>query len=68
MEKYQEPKEHSIEKIFARAREKNIPLKNEPEMMKVLIKLGPKEDIPPEIHKVTTEILSFVCRVFKSAH
>ena len=38
METYQESKKHNIEKIFAKAKEKNIPLKNEPEMMKILIK------------------------------
>ncbi len=68
METYQESKEHNIEKIFAKAKEKNIPLKNEPEMMKILIKLAPKENIPPEICKVTKEILSFVCKVCKNAH
>ena len=68
MEKHKKIKEHSIEKIFSKAKEKNIPLKNEPEMMKVLIKIAPGEDIPSEIYKVTKEILSFVCRMSKYAH
>ena len=63
----QKTKNQFIQKILSFAKEKNIPLKDDVDMMKVLIKLDFGRDVPIEFYKVVTETLSFVYRVSKKA-
>ena len=53
------------EKVIKIAQEKNIPLKDDPELMSILFKLDLGEDVPQEFYKVITEILTFVYNVSK---
>ena len=50
------------EKVIKIAQEKNIPLKDDPELMSILFKLDLGDDVPQEFYKVITEILTFVLR------
>ena len=59
----QKKKNHFAEKILEIAKQNNIPIKDDPEMMKSLLKLDLGEEVPPELYKVVTEILTFVYRV-----
>ncbi len=67
MNENQKTKNQFIQKILGFAKEKNIPLKDDPDMMKVLLKLDFGRDVPIEFYKVVTEILSFVYKVSKKA-
>ena len=67
MYKYKESKNRFVEKILDIAREKDIPVRDDPDMMKVLVKLDFGEEVPQEFYKIVTEILSFVYRVNKMA-
>ncbi|MFC1558857.1 EscU/YscU/HrcU family type III secretion system export apparatus switch protein [candidate division KSB1 bacterium] len=53
------------EKVIKIAQEKNVPLKDDPELMSILFKLDLGEDVPQEFYKVITEILTFVYNVSK---
>ena len=53
------------ERVVEIARQKNIPLDNDPDLRKVLFKLKFSDDVPVEFYQVITEILAFVCRVSK---
>ena len=68
MEKKQRKRNHFAEKIVEIAKQKNIPLDDDPELRKILFKLELGCDVPPELYNVITEILSFVCRVSKKAY
>jgi flagellar biosynthesis protein len=48
------------ERIIALAREHNIPIKNEPELVKVLYQLDLDSEIPPALYRVVAEIFAFV--------
>ena len=61
----QRAKNQFTQKVLNFAKEKNIPLKDDTDMMKVLIKLDFGRDVPIEFYKVVTETLSFVYRVSK---
>ena len=63
VDKHQKKKNHFAEKILEIAKQNNIPLKDDPEMMKILLKLDLGEEVPPELYKVVTKILAFVYRV-----
>lgn len=65
---HQKKKNHFAEKILEIANQNNIPIKDDPEMMKILLKLDLGEEVPPELYKVVTEILTFVYRVSKKAY
>ena len=53
------------EKVIKIAQEKNVPLKDDPELMSILFKLDLGDDVPQEFYKVITEILTFVYNVSK---
>ena len=63
VDKHQNKKNHFAEKVLEIAKQNNIPLKDDPEMMKILLKLDLGEEVPPEFYKVVTKILAFVYRV-----
>lgn len=48
------------EKILKKAREENIPIKNDSDIVEVLAKLDIGEEIPEDLYRVIAEILSFV--------
>jgi flagellar biosynthesis protein len=53
----------NAERIIAVARENNIPIKNDPLLIKMLCQLDIDEHIPQELYKAVAEILAFVYRM-----
>lgn len=53
------------EKIIEIAREHNIPIKEDPQLVAVLSTLELNRDIPPELYKAVAEILAFIYRMSK---
>jgi flagellar biosynthesis protein len=51
------------EKILRIAKEYNIPLKEDPQLVEVLSTLDLYEEIPPQLYKAVAEILAFVYRM-----
>ena len=51
------------EKILRIAKEHNIPLKEDPQLVEVLSTLDLYEEIPPQLYKAVAEILAFVYRM-----
>ena len=48
------------DKIIELAREKGIPIKNDPDLVQVLSKLKVGSEIPAELYRAVAEILAFV--------
>ena len=48
------------EKIIEVAREHNIPIKDDPDLVEILSQLELNEQIPPTVYQVVAEIFSFV--------
>lgn len=48
------------EKIIEIAKEKGIPLKNDPDLVQILSKLKVGSEIPVELYRAVAEILAFV--------
>jgi flagellar biosynthesis protein len=48
------------EKIIEIAREKGIPLKNDPDLVQILSKLNLDTEIPVELYRAVAEILAFI--------
>ena len=51
------------EKILEIAREHNIPVKEDPELIQALMKLELNQFIPPELYQVVAEIMAFIYRM-----
>ena len=51
------------DKILAIAREHDIPLYEDPDLLEVLSKLDLTEEIPPELYQAVAEVLSFIYRM-----
>ena len=47
------------ERIIELAKEKGIPIQEDPDLVKVLIQLDFQEEIPPDLYKAVAEILAF---------
>ena len=54
------------EKIIQLAREHNIPIKEDPDLVELLIQLDLEQEIPSELYKIVAEILSFVYKLDRS--
>ena len=54
------------EKIINIAKENNIPIKEDPELVEILCKLDLYEEIPEELYKVVAEILAYVYHISKN--
>lgn len=54
------------EKIMAIAREHNIPIYEDRELVELLSVLEIYEEIPPRLYKAVAEVLAFVYRVVRS--
>ena len=50
------------EKIIELARENNIPIHEDPDLIEVLSKLDLGQEIPPELYKLIAEVLVYVYR------
>lgn len=55
------------EKIIQIARENNIPIKEDPDLVEMLVLLDLEQEIPPELYKVVAEILAFVYSLGRSS-
>ena len=51
------------EKIIQIAKENDIPIKEDPNLVELLIQIDLEAEIPPELYKVVAEILAFVYRI-----
>lgn len=60
-------KNHLAEKILGVAREHNIPIKKDADLVEVLHKLEINEEIPLEIFAVVAEIFSYIYKTNKRA-
>jgi len=48
------------EKIIQIAREHNVPVREDPDLIELLVQLDLEQEIPPELYKIVAEILAFV--------
>lgn len=53
------------EKILETAKEHNIPIKDDPQLVEVLSKLDLYQEIPPELYRAVAEILAYVYKMTK---
>ena len=54
------------EKIIQAARDNNVPIKEDADLVELLIQLDVEQAIPPELYKVVAEILAFVYNLDRS--
>ena len=54
---------HVADKIIALAREKGIPMREDPDLIQVLSQLDLNQEIPPSLYQVVAELLAFVYRL-----
>ncbi|MFN3479490.1 MAG: EscU/YscU/HrcU family type III secretion system export apparatus switch protein [Thermodesulfovibrionales bacterium] len=54
------------ERIIEIAREYNIPVKDDPQLLEALSSLDLYEEIPPELYRAVAEILAFVYKMTKN--
>ncbi|MBN2207955.1 MAG: EscU/YscU/HrcU family type III secretion system export apparatus switch protein [Candidatus Coatesbacteria bacterium] len=57
---------HLAEKIIQIAREHDIPIKEDADLVEALMQLDVEETIPPELYKAVAEILAFIYAVNES--
>ena len=48
------------EKIIALAKKRNIPIKDDPDLVQILSQIDLGEEIPPAVYQVVAEIFSFI--------
>lgn len=53
------------ERIVAIAEEKGIPIYNDPELVKELVKLNISQEIPPHLYEIVARILVFIYNLDK---
>jgi len=58
-------KGYIAQKIIALAKEHDIPIKEDPDLVHVLSELDLHQEIPPELYMVVAELLAFVYRMNK---
>ncbi len=51
------------EKIIEIAREHNIPIKEDPDLIELLYKLDIYDEIPEELYKVVAEIFAYIYKI-----
>ena len=51
------------EKIIELAKENDIPIREDPDLVEILAKLELNQYIPPELYQVVAEILAFIYRM-----
>ena len=55
------------DKILQLAKEHNIPIKEDAQLVEVLAQLDLFQEIPPELYRAVAEILAFIYRTTKQA-
>jgi flagellar biosynthesis protein len=55
------------ERILEMAKEHNIPIHEDSDLVEILAKLQPGDEIPPATYVVVAEILSFIYKINKTA-
>ncbi len=50
-------------RILEIAKEHNIPIREDADLVEVLSKLDIEEEIPPDLYRVIAEVLSFIYRI-----
>ena len=53
--------------IIAKAKEHNIPIKEDKDLVEILSKIDINQEIPPNLYKAIAEIFSFLYRATKKA-
>lgn len=53
------------ERILQIAKEHNVPIKDDPQLVEVLSTLDLYQEIPPELYRAVAEILAFVYKMTK---
>ena len=72
--KYEKDKDHAprvaakgggevAKRILEIAKEHNIPIREDADLLEVLSKLDLEEEIPPHLYRVVAEVLSFIYRI-----
>ncbi len=56
-------KGYIAEKIIEIAKENNIPIKEDPDLIEMLYKLDIYEEIPEELYKVIAEIFAYIYKI-----
>lgn len=56
-------KGHLAEKILELARQHNIPIRQDKNLVQILSRLELNQEIPPDVYKAVAEILAFVYRL-----
>ena len=51
------------DRIIEIAKENNVPTKEDPDLVELLMQIDVDKEIPPELYKVVAEILAFVYRL-----
>src|SRR5215813_14511965 len=54
------------EKIIALARAQGIPMREDPDLVQMLMQIDLDQEIPPSLYKVVAELLAFVYRLNQS--
>ncbi|MCK8823870.1 EscU/YscU/HrcU family type III secretion system export apparatus switch protein [Fuchsiella alkaliacetigena] len=57
----------TAQKIIEKAKENEIPIHKDPDLVENLIKLDLKEEIPEELYQVVAEVLSFIYQLDNKA-
>jgi len=53
------------EKIIAVAKQHNVPLREDPQLVEILSTLDLYQEIPPELYRAVAEVLAYVYRLSK---
>jgi len=54
------------QKIIQTARDHNVPIKEDPDLVELLVQLDLEQEIPSELYKIVAEILAFVYSLDRS--
>lgn len=54
---------HLAEKILELARQYNIPIRQDKNLLQILSRLDLNQEVPPEVYKAVAEILAFIYRL-----
>lgn len=54
---------HLAEKILELARQHNIPIREDKNLLQILSRLDLHQEVPPEVYKAVAEILAFIYRL-----
>lgn len=59
---------HTVaERIIQLAQDHNVPIRQDPDLVELLVQLHLEQEIPPELYRIVAEILAFVYNLDRSA-